>query len=940
MSRVLPGSPGLSATTGLTADTAVVAPLEAGGRADDAGVSVIQPDARTTLFDYGPYELRVQAQEAAARYAAYLEPAPDLPPRAAPQVGDLVMPEPPPPPPQRAVRVAATHGVRVQRTPASTLEDGSPELVVQQRWVASDQYLDPMTEMVIGPWVREVQQGDGAVQLELDKSAIRISPPSSRGQAVRSWAVHTAPRFAYWIEPEWTGAMRTERIVVVVTSPGVQVEQLELSRSLATQDYGRSLMLQLVRVPHPGLVPPQGTAIDPDSFVGEQPIEDVTMGLPPLPGSQPPPVRAERGFSGNVSIRHRSGATISIAANTQELSSAYGAAFAWEVVTGTPTGDEIRIAAGPGTVVAVGEPIPAGMTGHGAVSSTEMRDVPAGRGLDSAGLSIRIVSLPHADLVPMQGTPLNLEYLVSQGGWYREADHHEWLGLNDLPYELSATALDTGLSMIPVFGFFYLAGEFAYGLATGRDFYGRELSGLDLAFLGVGAVMELIPLVGPLIMRFAGTAVRAGEAAVRIAEAAARVGLSEERLEQVMWRLYRVSAADDVEVVGRVTEALSKGRDIPVKDIDRISGLLRRLGANEEALARSRWGGFARVAEQESMAGAARAMSSESRGWIAGLDAESRLRLRTEPGLAQAYESMDPAVRRLLTWCGSTCLLGVKPTRPQAAKLKSLIKTGELIEGSLAERQARVFLHRAGGDLESAIRALEGRAGSSKQLQRYLRRSVDDVDVVLHGRSGLAKMPAVRAEIRRALNTGLDPVLLADIMNEADKINGGRLAGYLTELGKLRNRGIPGVDAVLSDLARGGNLTGGAEWVLRYLDTAPRGRSWGSVRRFEVGFDTTLGRREVDVLLKDGMRLQLKSWFEFRPQTFVNQIEKDWLLSGRQPSGFLWVFDKAKGLGNKGAIRAMAEQALLNASAKGKLHMSAAEMQTLIDNLGTLIVVR
>ena len=38
--------------------------------------------------------------------------------------------------------------------------------------------------------------------------------------------------------------------------------------------------------------------------------------------------------------------------------------------------------------------------------------------------------------------------------------------------------------------------------------------------------MELVPLVGPLIMRFAGTAVRAGEAAVRIAEAAARVGLS------------------------------------------------------------------------------------------------------------------------------------------------------------------------------------------------------------------------------------------------------------------------------------------------------------------------------------------------------------------------------------------------------------------------------
>ena len=780
MSRLLPGSPGLIATVGLTAEAAVVAPLEAGTTAYDAGVSVAQPDARTTLFDYGPYELRVQAQETAARYAAYLEPAPDLPPRATPEVdADLVFPEPPPPPPQRAVRVAATDGVSIQRTPASTLEDGSPELVVQRRRVTSGQYLDPMTEMVVGPWVREVQEGDGAVQLELDESAIRISPPgSSRGQAPGSWAVHTTPRFAYWIEPEWTGAMRTERVVVVVTSPGVRAEQLKLDRSLAMQDYGRSLVLQLVRVPHPGLVPAQGTAIDPDSLVGEQPLDEITTGLPPLPGALPPAVRAERGFAGNVTIRHRSGATVSIAANAQELSSAYGASFAWQVVTGLPTGDEIRIAAGPGADVAVGEPIPAEMSGRGAVSSTEMREVRAGRGLDSAGLSVRIVSLPHADLVPMQGTPLNLEYLVSQGGWYREADHHQWLGLNDLPYELSATVLDTELSMIPGFGFFYLAGEFAYGLATGRDFYGRELSGLDLAFLGVGAVMELIPLVGPLIMRVAGTAARAGEAAVRIAEAAARVGLSEERLEQVMWRLYRVSATDDAEVVGRVTQALSKGRDIPVKDIDRISGLLRRLGANEEALARSRWGGFARVAEQESMAGAARAMSAETRGWLAGLDAESRLRLRTEPGLAQAYESMDPAVRRLLTWCGSSCLLGVKGTRLQQPRLKSLVRSGELIEGSLAERQARVFLHQPGKDLESAIAALERRA-SAKQIQQFLRRSVDDVDVVLHGRSGLAKKPAVQAEIRRALNTGLDPVLLSDIMDAAGsaRLDSSGLAG-------------------------------------------------------------------------------------------------------------------------------------------------------------------
>ncbi|MEU5342927.1 hypothetical protein AB0H18_19150 [Streptomyces sp. NPDC020766] len=921
----------------------MVAPLEAGARAEDAGVSVFQPDARTTLFTYSPYELRVQAQQAAARYAAYLDPAPDPPPQAGSwTAGELVFPEPLPPPPQRTVRVAATHGVLVQRTPWSNLEDGSPELVVQQRWVPGDQFLDPLTETVIGPWVREVQQGDGAVQLELDESAIRISlPGSARGPATGSWTVHMAPRFAYWIEPEWTGAMRTERIVVVVASPGVRVEELKLDRSLAVQDYGRALVPQLVRVPHPALVPAQGTALDPNAFVGEQPVDEAPVGMLPLAGAQPSAVRAERGFAGNVTIWHGSGAMVSLAADPQELSSAYGAAFAWQVVTGLPTGDEIRIAAGPGTVVSVGEPIPADMTGYGAVSSVELRDVRAGRGLDDVRLSVRIVELPMADLVPLQGMPLNLDYLISLGGWYRGADHHQWLGTNDLPLELATTILDTGLSMIPVFGAFYLAGEFVYGLRYGRDFYGRELSELDLVFLGVGAVMELIPLVGPLVMRTVGAAVRAGEAAVRISAAAARVGLSEQRLEQLMWRLYRVSAVDEAEVVARVTQAISKGRDIPVKDVDRIGGLLRRLGANEEALARSRWGGFMRVAEEEGVTGAARMARAEIREWKAVLDTESRLRLRAEPALAEVYESMDPAVRRLLTWCGSACLLlGVKPTRRQVVRLRRVIETGGLIEGSLAERQARVYLHQAGNKLESFIQTLERQASSAKQLQSFLGRSVEAVDVVLLERSGLARTPAVRAHIRRALETGLDPVLLGEIMDAAagSARSSGRLAGYLPKLGMLRKAGVPGVDVVLSDLARGNNWTRGAEWVMHYLETAPGGPLWGSVREFEAVLATGLGRREIDVLLKDGIRLQLKSWFEFRPRTFVEQIGKDWLLSGRRPVGFRWVFERT-GLGDAGAIRAAAEQALRDSAVAERFGMNPSEIQLLIDALDEIIVV-
>ena len=280
--------------------------------------------------------------------------------------------------------------------------------------------------------------------------------------------------------------------------------------------------------------------------------------------------------------------------------------------------------------------------------------------------------------------------------------------------------------------------------------------------------------------------------------------------------------------------------------------------------------------------------------------------------------------------------------RTAGRRLKRLIKAGGLVEGSLAERQARVFLHHAGNDLESAIRELERQAGSSKKLQGFLGRAVDDVDVVLHGRRGLARTPAVRAEIRRALATGLDPLVLAEVMDAAESgaRNSSRLAGYLTKLGELRNRGVRGVDAVLSDLSRGGNWTGGAEWVLHFLETAPGGPLWSRVRQFEEVFATGLGRREIDVVLKNGLRLQLKSWFVFRDQTFVEQIEKDWILAARRPSGFLWVFDKAAGLADEGAIRAAAKQALLDASAQQRLQISVAEMTTLIDNLDTLVVAR
>ncbi|HLU68855.1 MAG TPA: DUF4157 domain-containing protein, partial [Kofleriaceae bacterium] len=410
---ILEGPISFESIATMSLEASVTGPLRPGEVVDDHGLVVTQHSATSTTIELGDQRIEIRAADEGERYAFWIEPL--APPRAA-EGGPSLLGEPSgliqlqlAPPArrvQRAVRIAATTGVRID-TPTYDDALDRPELVALVRRVARAEQVDPMTELTVGPWVREVPLDGGAVQLELDDTRIRISPPGSeRGFQV---GVFSAPRFAYWIDPEWTGPNRDERQVFIVASPGIRVEQGERPFPLAVRDYGRKLVPVLLRVPHPSMVPEQGEEIDPSDYIGARPLrgdEPIDLfGGPPAP----PRAQALAGLSGGVTITHESGALVAIRPVAPER----GAAFAYQVLPGPDT--EIRIVVGPDTFVEVVEPR----------SEEGLPDVfqEEGEGFRQAGLRIDIVEVSSAEAVPPQGLPLNLDFYAGYGR-YRRPDRH------------------------------------------------------------------------------------------------------------------------------------------------------------------------------------------------------------------------------------------------------------------------------------------------------------------------------------------------------------------------------------------------------------------------------------------------------------------------------------------------------------------------------------
>jgi hypothetical protein len=906
-------------------------PLEPGTVVDDHGLLITQHDAQRVTFELGDRRIEIAARPD-ERYVFWVEPL--LLPAARSGIGggeglDGFVFQLPGPQPlvQRVVRIAATLGVRIDapwyrdeteppgRAPSDIGYDSvsaPPELVAHVRWSSPD-HVNPWSEGTVGAWVTEMLLDGGAMQLTLDDTRIRMSPPGSeRGFEGGDFVT---PRFAYWLDPYWTGADRNEKIVYIVASPGIRVELGEPPYHHAVRHYGRKLVPVVLRVPHPSQVPEQGTEINPNDYIGDQPLRATEPGLSLFGGvgSEPPSVRAVAGLSGGVTIAHESGAMISI----RPVDVDRGAAFAYQAIPDDNYSvTEVRIVVGPGVFVEVVEPY----TAEGVPESFQ----DAGEGFRRAGFEFQIVEVYSAELVPPQGTPLNMYHYLGYGR-ERAPDNHRWMENSTLGYDVLTSVVEGAIGFIPIVGDLADFAHFGYALATGRDVWGHELTTTDQIVMGIGAVIGLIPIIGDLAKMGLRAAARGSRIALDVASAAARLGTTPEIAEVLAHRLSRAAPGADADAVSRVNAAFRTGADIDADDIERVAGVLRRLGAGEELLGASRFGrqtGLLVVGEADDAARLGR-RAPEVDNWYSGLNRETRELLHADPALARAYENMDAGVRRLLTRCGSACIPHPPPTAAQQARILAFAQNTALEPGSLAERRVRTFLQLRRADLDVAITSLE-RHQTPARLARFLGREVADADVVLLRWPGLRARGATRTAVDNAIAAGVDVEQLAKIMDATRDagLAGGRMLDYVTELGKLRRAGITGVDEVLGDLAKGGNWARGAEWMLRYCDS----QGWRGITKFEFPETTTFGSlREVDVFFGD-VRYQFKSWSNFYPSTFVKQFEKDFDLVAGDLSKLRWAFDPRKALKDPDFIRAAAEQALDDALARGTTRLTAAEI--------------
>ena len=564
-----PGPPPLMLTLPGDLVTEVIAgPLPPGTARESQGLTVTQTDAQHVEISYGASWVRL-ASPVGGVYAFSVGPPIAGPPTAAP-AGPLVdLPDPDARPvlPQRLVRVTATAQIVEQYQDENARV---APLAVQSRLASAAAVAETHPEL--GDLdVLESVEADHA-QLQLEDTLVRVeAAPGQKGG------------FAYWVDPEWTGGQADERRVTVVAAPGVRVRTGAPAHAPVIT-YGRRLTTEVVRVPHPGLVPAQGTRLALQDFVGEETIGGrPDQGLPmsavgPLdPTAEPSDtIHIGTGLAG-VTIEHPwSEARVTLRPTDPEV----GAAYAWQVlppVNGSP--GEIRVVVGPGVRVDVAEPIPVRLRGpDGSALSPKPSQAGPGDGLRDQAFALTLIEVSDPATVPAQGSPLNLGYLSGLGR-PRAPDGHVWLGNSDAATRLATSVVDAAIGFIPVLGQLYTIGEFAYAAATGRDFWGNEVDGGGLVVMGFGAVLSVIPLVGGLRALINGTRDLSA-----VAELAARWGLRAEELEAVLVRVGTAAEGPDATLVQKAVRALQKGGSLTEEELEGLRRILGRVGAGSLAL--------------------------------------------------------------------------------------------------------------------------------------------------------------------------------------------------------------------------------------------------------------------------------------------------------------------------------------------------------------------
>ncbi len=821
--------------------------------------------------------------------------------------------------PQVAVRIAATPGIQINGFQDEM--EGAPQLVVHERYAGPDEI---STSPLFGD-VREFWEGDSVV-LSVDKSAIKITPPSDRSELNPHFP---DAKFAFWIDPVWTGPQFREKKVTIVASPGVVLMEGEPGMFNPAFSYDRKIAPDLIRVPHPAMVPRQGEPINAQDFIGYQRL---TPGQnPQLPFLQPQPTSDDllvaTSFSGITIIHPDSGAKVELSLSPTVRS--IGAAYAYQVLPregGHP--GEIRIVVGPGVFISVEEPAPLSWRQrfgsetpptpgeHPSWFGSPIRGPEPFEGLVDEGIEVNIVEVPYANQVPLQGTPLNMRALP--GSW-RKPDAHRWIDTSDLASTVATTALDVGVGMIPIVGDLVDIGEFFWALGTDHDRWGRPLTAGDKVLMGVGAIIGLIPFLGGV-----GSLLRGGaKAAVKIADAARSVGKSANELELILWQLRGIVKKDDAVHVDSFLKALQNGEDLPIDEVNKLQALLGRVGAGN-ILPIKRVAGDLPTGALVDIHHAGFESLGAASNWRRSLSAETRAYLQTMPDVSKIYEQMDEGVRLILTKCASFCLPTTPPTPAQQIALKRLLTEAN---PSVDERQLiRTFLHKA-PDLDKAILQLSEIA-TPRKLGRFLRRHVDMADAALLAREAWrtdSAFQAMRDQARMLVTNGMSVDQLSKIMGQAARAGeeGPEFLGRVHRLWHKQPRPT-GTTELLGHLASGGAGYRNSEWTLRYLQ---RGGVWEGLE----AFDFSEGRWAARI---KGETIQFRAWQRFDSEEFITQMAADYS-SGRGTTK--WVFEPGSPLGSAENIQAAGQQALQDALRRGDARVTQEMVDFVTSNLAKTI---
>jgi hypothetical protein len=451
-------------------------------------------------------------------------------------------------PRQRVVQILATEAVAIEEHEAAA---GTVELVPHvQR--TSQAELDALRGAVAGDLLRlntpQISASGDAwrVVLRLGKSAVHVT------------ALSAEARFAYHVDPDWSGA---RRVVHVVATPGVRVEARPNDLPALHDDDPRVLVPNPIYVQDPRLVPAQGQPIDPSRYLAMSRHDHMAPGVTATPANRAA-FTVARGSTG-ITVRDlESGATLTIRADDPTL----GARILHEV-----EGRQVRALVSRAAHVEIVQ----------ARQAPQVMGEAADPSFDFGQVDFQIYQLDREDRFPAPGTSLTKDVLEAFGH-PKPPDSVEWVTAPEKSGAQRAVegALDLGLSFVPGADVVLDASDAAAALTLGTDKWGNPLSrGEKVAVL----VAFLLPFLSAGAVLTAGRALsgtrtlRAATALRSVSALAERLGRSDAEVEALLAGLRRLDDEGRA-AARRVERAIALGDSVAVADLRILEQALSQAG--------------------------------------------------------------------------------------------------------------------------------------------------------------------------------------------------------------------------------------------------------------------------------------------------------------------------------------------------------------------------